>query len=391
LDFVKIDFLIRTVWGMGGTIRTTLNTAESLVDLGHQVRIATVTRNKTVPDFAVDERIEILTLWDQRPVEEGGDDLSAADRALAESKSLLQTWDIPGSTKQSALTDRRVRDYLRTTDADIVVGTNLGLNLYIAEYGRRDTIRVAQEHLYFDLYPKARQQRLVKAFQKIDAIVTTTEIDAQVYREAMPRYRGLIECVPNSIPACDALRPAEVANVIVGAGRISPGKGFDTLIRAFARVADGHPDWRLRICGRGGDLKRLEQLAEDLRVEDKVEFPGPVMPIGPEWANAAIAVVPSHFESFGLTVIEAMGAGAPLICSKVPNGPLELVDDEVNGVFFKSKDWRSLQAAIERLIGDPRLRAKLSEGGRETARRYEPDQVVKRHLAVFERLAANRR
>ncbi|MCD0443736.1 glycosyltransferase [Glycomyces sp. A-F 0318] len=376
---------------MGGTIRTTLNTAESLADLGHQVRIATVGRNKAVPDFAIDPRIEVLTLWDQRPVEEGGEELDAADRALAESTSLLETWDVPGSAKQSALTDRRVRDYLRTTDADVVVGTNLGLNLYLAEYGRRDTVRVAQEHLYFDLYPEARQRRLTRSFRKLDAVVTTTEIDARRYREAMPRYRGLIECVPNSIPACGAPRPAEVPNVIVGAGRISPGKGFDTLIRAFARVADGRPDWRLRICGRGPDLKRLEQLAEDLRVEDKVEFPGAVMPIGPEWANAAIAVVPSHFESFGLTVIEAMGAGAPLICSKVPNGPIELVDDEVNGVFFKSKDWRSLQAALERLIGDPGLRAKLAEGGRETARRYEPDQVVQQHAALFERLVAGRR
>lgn len=388
---MNIDFLIRTVWGMGGTIRTTLNTAEALAGLGHNVRIVTVTRNKEVPYFSIDERVAVKTLWDIRAPEEGGEVLSASDQKLAEAPSVLEKWDFPGSSRQSALTDRRVRHYLRRTEADVVVGTNAGLNMYLAHYGRRSTVRVAQEHLYLNLYPQWRRERLARACRKVDAVVTTTEIDAQAYRAAMPRYRGVIEAVPNSVAACETPRPDDPGKVILAAGRIAPAKGFDTLIRAFARVCDRHEDWKLRICGRGKELARLRQLAEDLRVEDRVEFPGAVTPLEPEWAGAAIAVVPSHFESFGLTIIEAMGAGAPLICSKVPNGPIELVEHESNGLFFEAKNRHALEAALERLIEDSGLRQKLSDGGLETARRFEPARVVHRHAELFERLVARRR
>ncbi|MCH7233093.1 glycosyltransferase [Glycomyces sp. L485] len=375
---------------MGGTIRTTLNTATSLLDLGHEVSIVTCARNKEVSDFEIDPRIEVHTLYDLRDPAEGGETLSPADEALLARPSVLKKHEVPGPPGDSALMDQRVKHHLRTTTADVVVGTNAGMNLYLAVYGRRRTVRVAQEHLYLDLYKPGIRGWITSKFGKLDAIVTTTEIDAEAYRKAIPGYRGVVECVPNSVPACPVERPAHVENVIMAGGRIHRKKGFDTLARAFARVADRHPDWKLRIYGRGPAEKQLQQLVEDLRQTDRIELMGPVAPLGPEWAKAAIAVVPSDFESFGLTIVEAMGAGAPLICTRVPNGPLELVDHETNGLFVGKKDRKSLEAALIRLIEDPSLRDKLADAGRETARRFEPDQVVHRHVDLFERLLANR-
>ncbi|WP_460499147.1 glycosyltransferase [Glycomyces tarimensis] len=375
---------------MGGTIRTTLNTATSLVDLGHEVTIVTCVRNKAVPDFDIDPRIEIVTLYDLRDPADGGETLSDADKALRQRPSFLAKRAVPGPQGDSALMDERMKRYLRATTADVVVGTSAAMNFYVAAYARRRAVRVAQEHLYLDLYNEGIRDWIVSKYRKLDAIVTTTEIDAEAYRKAIPKHRGVIECVPNSVPACPVERPAEIENVVMAGGRMAAGKGFDTLIRAFARVTDDHPDWKLRIYGRGKVEKQLRQLIEDLRETDRIELMGPVMPLAPEWAKAAIAVVPSHFESFGLTIVEAMGAGAPVICAEVPNGPLELIEHEVNGLFVKKKDRRSLESALKRLIEDSALRAKLADGGRETARRFEPDRVVHRHVDLFERLLARR-
>ena len=376
---------------MGGTIRTTLNTATSLAELGHEVRIVSCVREKDVADFDIDSKITVVSLFDKRHPDEGGERLDAADEALRRRPSFLEKREVNGPKESSAFMDRRVKQYLRTTDVDVVIGTSAATNLFIAAYGRRQTAKVAQEHLYLDLYNEGIRGWIVSKYRKVDAIVTTTEIDAEAYRKAIPRHRGIIECIPNSVPACPVSRPAETENVIMAGGRMHRSKGFDTLIRAFARVADDHPDWKLRIYGRGAFEKRLRQLIKDLRVTDSVELMGAVSPLGPEWAKAAIAVVPSNFESFGLTIIEAMGAGTPLICTKVRNGPLELIEDEVNGVFVKKKDRGALQSALTRLIEDPALRAKLADGGRATARRFEPDQIVSRHVELFERLLAGRR
>lgn len=375
---------------MGGTIRTTLNTATSLADLGHEVAIVSCSRHKETADFAIDPRITLVDLLDVRRPEDGGETLGGKDLALRKRPSFLEKAEINAARGSSALMDRRVKDYLRTTDAEVVVGTSAAANSYMAEFGTRRTVRVAQEHLYFNLYRKDRRDWLRSKYRGLDAIVTTTELDAEDYRKAMPRYRGVIQCIPNSVPACPVERPAHVEKVIMAGGRLHQSKGFDLLMRAFARVADHHPDWKLRIYGRGPYEKRLRQLAEDLRETERIEFMGTVTPLGPEWAKAAIAVVASNFESFGLTIVEAMGAGAPLICTKVPHGPLELVEDEVNGLFIPKGDRRALEAALTRLIEDPSLRTKLSAGGRETARRYEPDQVAPRHVELFERLLANR-
>src|SRR5699024_7611362 len=151
----------------------------------------------------------------------------------------------------SAMMDRRVKRYLHTTPADVVIGTSAATNFYLAEYGRRRTVRIAQEHLYLDLYNEGIRDWILSKYRKLDAIVTTTERDADAYRKAMPRYRGVIQCVPNSVPACPVERADHVDNIVMAGGRLHRSKGFDTLIRAFARVSDHHPDWRLRIYGRG--------------------------------------------------------------------------------------------------------------------------------------------
>jgi glycosyltransferase involved in cell wall biosynthesis len=388
---MRITFLVRNIWGIGGTIKTTLNTAEALVDLGHDVTIASFVRHKAKSDFAIDPRIKVENLWDVRKPAKGGERLSLFERLQSKQPSFLDADKVNNQGESSKLLDRRVKRYLKTLDTDVVVGTQISVNLYMAKYGRPEAYAmVAQEHMYLERYKPPVRKHIDAHYPKFDAIVTITEADAKAYREAFPQIEDKIACVPNSIPASQR-PPSELTEpLIMTAGRLTGMKGMDTLVRAFAELAEEFPDWRVKIFGRGPDKDKLKALTADLGLTDRIDLPGPVTPLDAEWQKASIAAIPSRFEPFGLVIVEAMAAGLPVVCSAVKHGPLEIIQDGENGLLVTASKPAELAAALRRLMTDASLRRKLADAGRETARRFEPAQVVGRHVAVFEKVLAGR-
>lgn len=387
---MRITFLVRNIWGIGGTIKTTLNTAEALAGLGHEVTIVSCVRHKEQPDFAVDPRIEVVDLWDVRKPEDGGEKLSLLDRYRRSRPSFLDADKVNNMGESSLLLDKRVERFLRRLDTDVLVSTQVSLNLYVARYGRPGAVKIAQEHMYLDAYKPPVLARILAEYGKFDAVVTITQADAKHYREALPEAADKIVCIPNSIPGSE-LPPSDLTEpVIMTAGRLTGMKGFDILIPAFAEVADRFPEWSVRIYGRGPSRKKLQELVTRHGLQGRVELMGPVTPLDEEWRKASIAAVPSRFEPFGLVIVEAMAAGLPVVCSAAKYGPLEIVENEVNGLLVKRKDPAKLADALARLMDDPQLRHKLADAGRTTAARYEPDQIVGKHVELFERLLAAR-
>jgi glycosyltransferase involved in cell wall biosynthesis len=177
----------------------------------------------------------------------------------------------------------------------------------------------------------------------------------------------------------------------MGVGRLSRMKGFDLLVDAFAAVAPDHPEWTLRIYGRGGERKGLQARIDELGLKDRIKLMGAVAPLDEARAEAAIGVVPSRFEPFGLVIVEAMAAGQAVLCTAVPHGPLELVEDGANGLLAAAEDVPALSAGLDRLMSDAGLRAKLGDAGRATARGFEPDAVVGRHEALLQLAIEGRR
>lgn len=389
---MRITFLLRNVWGIGGTIKTTLNTARALVERGHEVTIVSVTRHKDRPDFAVDPRIRIVSLWDIRDPAKGGERLSRADRLRLKLPSILRWQRTVNIDGLSMLYDRRVKRYVRgvrPADTDVLVGTQTNLNSYLARYARRDMPVVAQEHLFLDHYRPRVRERILRDCRRFDAVAAITEADTAAYRAAVPDRAHIVAHVPNSIPAAPA-SGKERRPVVMAVGRLGRVKGFDLLVDAFAAVAERHPEWTLRIYGRGGERARLQARIDELGLKDRIRLMGGVARLDDARAEAAIAAVPSRFEAFGLVIVEAMAAGLPVLCTAVPHGPLELVEDGANGLLAGSEDVPAISAGLDRLMSDAGLRAKLADAGRETARGFEPEVVAERHEALLRRAVEGR-
>ncbi|MGK5638248.1 glycosyltransferase [Streptomyces sp. URMC 126] len=387
---MKIEFLLHNAYGIGGTIRSTVNLATALADR-HEVRIISVNRPVDEPELTIDPRVRLTPLVDLR---EGTDGDEYAAPLNQRPSAIFRDERIDnGRMAATALTDERVAAHLAATDADVVVATRPKLIGYLARYGSDRYLRLGQEHLTHEAHVPELHAVMDPAIAALDAFVTVSEADAVHYRDALPAdRRAQVLSVPNAVPAPAAEPSDGTSKIIVSAGRLVGVKRYDRLINAFAKIADERPDWQLRIYGRGTSKAKLRRQIEELGLYERITLMGARSPIETEWAKGAVAAVASDAESFGMTIVEAMHAGLPVIATDCPYGPREILDDGTDGILVplapggESETVDAYAEALLKLTGDDGLRARLGAAARAAAHRYEPDAIARRYERLFEEL-----
>ncbi|MCU1280709.1 MAG: hypothetical protein JWM53_4255 [bacterium] len=169
--------------------------------------------------------------------------------------------------------------------------------------------------------------------------------------------------------------------IVACISRMNEEKGVDVLIRAHVRVGR---EALLAIAGDGPDTDRCRALAAELHIEQRVRFLGLRSDVPRILAGADLAVVPSRApEAFGLSVVEAMAAGRPVVVTDAGAMP-EIVDHGRCGVVVPQGDHVAMAEAIGRLIDEPMLAALIGEAGRRRAlQRYALEPWVERIVELY--------
>src|SRR6476469_5360999 len=149
-------------------------------------------------------------------------------------------------------------------------------------------------------------------------------------------------------------------------GRLIPIKGHLVLLRAFAEARKELPGLELEIAGQGPLEPALKALVPELGIADAVRFLGQVSPIQAAIERAAIVVVPSMGEGFGMVALEAMERSRPVIAAEI-GGLGELVEDGVTGYLVPAGEAEPLADAIVRLASDLPHAAQMGAAGRRRA------------------------
>ncbi|MFJ4717766.1 MULTISPECIES: glycosyltransferase family 4 protein [Streptomyces] len=377
---MKISFLIHNAYGIGGTITTTFNLAGALAER-HDVEVVSALRHREHPNLVLDPRVRLRALVDLR---------KEADHPLHRRPAKVFPPAEYRHHQYSELTDQRIGECLAALDADVVIGTRPGLNVHIARQAPQHVLRVGQEHLTLDNHSPRLRTALRRAYRRLDVITTVTEADAAAYRRAMWLPGVHVEALPNSVPD-PALPPADgTAKVVIAAGRLVPVKRYDLLVEAFAPVAAAHPDWQLRIYGKGEEQPRLRELIERLGLWNNVFLMGAATPMEAEWVKGSIGAAASNFEPFGMTIVEAMRCGLPVVSTDCPYGPGEIIQDGTDGRLVPVGDRDALAAALLELVGDDERRRRMSRAALDNARRFAPGPVVAQAERLLETAAAAR-
>ena len=229
--------------------------------------------------------------------------------------------------------------------------------------------------------------------RKLDGRVAVSD----AAKNTISRYvRAKYEVIPNGVDyerfACHEHPAPEVmgeAPTILFVGRIEARKGIPFLLQAFATVKAKQPAARLVIVGEGGLRAAYQKLAADMGLKD-VYFEGYVTPdLLPSYYQAAsVFCSPSTVnESFGITLLEAMAAGAPAVATSI-NGSNTLGEDGVTGVIVPPKDADALSTAILKLLDDRVMAREMAARAQERARQFDWHAVAEKLLAYYAALGA---
>lgn len=190
----------------------------------------------------------------------------------------------------------------------------------------------------------------------------------------------LIEpAVLESVLACSPTRPPRIGI----AARLSPEKGVDIGIEAFAQVVKRYPDAQLLIAGEGPEDERMMQVAKRLRVGSRVEWMGYQEDIAGFYDRLTVLLIPSRSEGLPNVALEAMAHGVPVVATAVGGIP-EVVADGRTGLLAKSGDIEGLAQRIIRLLDDTLLRNRLRRNGcLEVASRFSLDTRMRALSAIY--------
>lgn len=199
--------------------------------------------------------------------------------------------------------------------------------------------------------------------------------------------------LPNSLNPL-FLRPmfqGEREKRIVSVGRLDANKNHEMMIRAFAKLSPGYPEYTLTIYGEGELRAYLQDLIDSLELSDKVFLPGVIPDVADEIERAALFLLTSYSEGVSNALIEAMALGLPVIATDVPSGgTVELIRHGENGWMIPVGDGAALEEAMDKLLSDTELAKRLGRQAYRLQERFAPEQVNRQWKEYFERCRGNR-
>jgi glycosyltransferase involved in cell wall biosynthesis len=319
----------------------------------------------------------------------------------AGTRTALQEWLLARRSRLISPQDYRYENFNLLTDAGllrflasvrdgVLIGTRPGLNLAIAHLAPESVVRVGQDHVNLASYSSGLRQQMTEAYHRLDLLTALTERDAAAYRELLGD-RPPVEHFPNPAPDLGGPRAALGEKVVIAAGRLAWQKGFDRLLGAWARIAPRHPGWELRIFGDGPERDALERQIAELGIEGSARLMGFTARLHDELARASVYVMTSRQEGFPMVLLEAMGAGLPVVSVDCQTGPRDLVTDGVDGRIVPEDDEAALVEAVDALIADAGARRAYGAAALQAAAHYDPSAIAARWEARLEELSATKR
>lgn len=231
------------------------------------------------------------------------------------------------------------------------------------------------------------------------AITVNSEDTRRLYDHHPESYRRRIVSIPHGFETKRSGLDATAARLRLGlpvgvpllgcAARLHPTKRLDLAIRLLPRMPDRH----LALAGQGADRERLDGIARDLGVADRVHFVGELQPtaIGDFLAALDVFVFPTIAETFGLAGVEAAAAGVPVVATDLPvlREVLEF-EGAPAALLVDTADTAAFAAAVDRLFAEPELAAALRRAGAGLGRRFSLDAMVDAYDRLIRDVATER-
>lgn len=310
----------------------------------------------------------------------------------------VKRYDLPRSNKIGLrFLARHLFDAYQDFAFDVLHCHSAYTQLYAATFFAKKTgVPIISRPHGSDIFPgvhvrksQFKERKLRWAIPKADHFIAQGQYLKRLLLDLGATEDG-ITCIGNAVDPdfaqyCQTHSDAEnnwESNVILAMGRLEKPKGFETLIRAWAKYQRNHQI--LKIAGEGSDRVRLEAIVDELKLNDSVEFVG--FQSGHEkmalFKAAKFLVFPSTQEGFSNTLVEACYAELPAIASDIEANKDVIVHDS-EGLFFKQNEVDDLVLKMEKLNTDFVRYKQIKSALKRISYRFDMSSIGKQYLDVY--------
>ena len=176
--------------------------------------------------------------------------------------------------------------------------------------------------------------------------------------------------------------------VVVGIGRLQLAKGFTYLLRAIKILVDGDCPCRLVLVGgvgtgKSSEKEEIDRIIREHNLEKFVWLAGHQENPYKFLSKATVFVLSSLYEGFPNVILESFSLGIPVVSTRCPTGPEELIENGVDGFLVETRNPAALANAIRNLILDPGLREKIGKAGKRKADQFNVRKIVRAYESIL--------
>lgn len=336
----------------GGAERVMVNLADHLSSQGY--RVVLVTTHKAEVEYPVSEKVcRVIS-------EPEGEELKR------------------GRIGNFATRFRKLRNIWKRENPDVILSfigknnimailTSMGLNIPVAV-----SVRGEPREEY---YSKGLRLLAKSLFGIASGVILQTRESLSFFPDSVKKKAVILKNPINPLFFQKRFE-GEREKTIVAVGRIDENKNHQLLIRAFARIANEFPDYRLIIYGEGEKRKELQGLTKDLNLEDRISLPGSIDNVAAKIYKTRVFVLSSDTEGMPNTLVEAMVLGLTVISTDCPcGGPAEIIENKVNGLLTPVNDEKALAENLHFVLNNLQKADEMGKAAAITGEIYRPERI----------------
>ncbi len=182
------------------------------------------------------------------------------------------------------------------------------------------------------------------------------------------------------------IKVANKAPIIGTIGNLNIQKGQTYLIEAISKLKKKYPLITLEIIGEGPERNDLTEQIKITKLEHHVTLLGQQKDIDKYLKHWDVFVLPSLSETFGISILESMRAGVPVVASRI-DGVADIISNRKNGLLISPRDPKAIESAVSEVLDHPVLASTLKRGGKEQIKEFDWNVIIKKLEREYERVA----
>jgi len=280
--------------------------------------------------------------------------------------------------KQLLITRKKLKVYKDNYDLFYVTHIRNLLELYLAGVDMKKVI-VTEHGSYYgynNVYKKLKQF----LYPKCKYVVSPTSMDYEIYKSQ--------NCnafyIPNPLSFFDDRFSSLEQKTVINIGRLTSDKRQDLLLNIWKKITLNHPDWKLKLVGKGELKEQLEQMIKEYNLQKSVEIINPIKNVEDLFLNSSIFSFTSKYEGFGMVLAEAMACGVPCICFDIPSGPRDIIEDHIDGFLIEDNNIEDYTSKLELMMTNDKKRKEMGKKAKQNIQKFLDTKIEEKWNQLLE-------